>query len=161
MEIKRRTAKLLVKRLSSDSEQTQIESLCELRLLSKHDHESRSLISDSGSIPLLTQFLYNSSTQENAIATLLNHSISSREPLMSTPASSTHSPTSSAPTPLRPPSKSPPPQYTASSCRVGVVEDPTTVVAQVAGCSESVDAFHKVADIEMLVDLVDMDYGLE
>lgn len=87
MEVKRRTARSLVKRLSSDSDQIRTEAMCELRLMSKHDPEIRPFISDSGAIPLLLQFLYSASStiQENAIATLLNLSISSREPLMSTP----------------------------------------------------------------------------
>ncbi|XP_077240198.1 U-box domain-containing protein 1-like [Tasmannia lanceolata] len=85
MEAKQRTIKSLIKRLSSDSDQTQSEAISELRLLSKLDPETRTLISDLGAIPFLAQSLYSQSTQENGIATLLNLSISNRELLMSTP----------------------------------------------------------------------------
>ncbi|KAI3717240.1 hypothetical protein L1987_68729 [Smallanthus sonchifolius] len=86
MEAKRRTAKTLVAKLSSSSEQTRTASVCELRLISKNDPESRSLIAEAGAIPYLSEILYSPSAvaQENATATLLNISISSREPLMST-----------------------------------------------------------------------------
>ncbi|GFZ02429.1 ARM repeat superfamily protein [Actinidia rufa] len=86
MEVKRRTAKTLVSKLGSVSEQTRTEALCELRLISKHDAESRPLIADAGAIPYLAEMLYSPSaiSQENAAATLLNLSISSRESLMST-----------------------------------------------------------------------------
>ncbi|KAM7492092.1 hypothetical protein LguiA_035013 [Lonicera macranthoides] len=86
MEVKRRTAKTLVKKLSSVSEQTRTEALCELRLISKHDPESRPLIADAGAVPYIAETLYSPSpvSQENATATLLNLSISSRECLMST-----------------------------------------------------------------------------
>ncbi|XP_029124097.2 U-box domain-containing protein 16 [Elaeis guineensis] len=43
--------------------------------------------------------------------------------------------------------------------RTGVVEDTTAVIAQVAGCYESVDAFRKVAGVRVLVDLVDVGTG--
>ncbi|KAG1371099.1 U-box domain-containing protein 4 [Cocos nucifera] len=43
--------------------------------------------------------------------------------------------------------------------RTGVVEDATAVIAQVAGCYESVDAFRKVAGVRVLVDLVDVGTG--
>ncbi|XP_010926990.1 U-box domain-containing protein 17 [Elaeis guineensis] len=39
--------------------------------------------------------------------------------------------------------------------RTRVVEDATAVIAQVAGCYESVDAFREVAGVRVLVDLVD------
>lgn len=86
MEVKRRTAKTLVKKLSSVSEQTRTEALCELRLISKHDPESRPFIADAGAVPYIAETLYSPSpvSQENATATLLNLSISSRECLMST-----------------------------------------------------------------------------
>ncbi|KAK8691790.1 hypothetical protein V6N13_075286 [Hibiscus sabdariffa] len=86
MEVKRRTARNLVAKLSSVSEQTRTEALCELRLISKHDPESRALIADAGAVPYLSETLYGSSPiiQENAAATLLNLSITSRVSLMST-----------------------------------------------------------------------------
>ncbi|XP_023538067.1 protein spotted leaf 11 [Cucurbita pepo subsp. pepo] len=86
MEVKRRTASTLVSRLSSVSEQIRCESLSELRLMTKNDAESRSLIAETGAIPYLAETLYSSShaAQEDAAATLLNLSISSREALMST-----------------------------------------------------------------------------
>ncbi|KAB2031345.1 hypothetical protein ES319_D05G298800v1 [Gossypium barbadense] len=86
MEVKRRTARNLVSKLSSVSEQTRTDALCELRLISKHDPDSRPLIADAGAVPYLSETLYGSSPtiQENAAATLLNLSISSRASLMST-----------------------------------------------------------------------------
>jgi Armadillo/beta-catenin-like repeat len=39
--------------------------------------------------------------------------------------------------------------------RDGIVEDVTAVIAQIAGCSESVDAFRKVAGVRILADLID------
>lgn len=39
--------------------------------------------------------------------------------------------------------------------RLGVLEDATAVIAQVAGCYESLEAFRKVAGFRALVDLVD------
>ncbi|KAI3743044.1 hypothetical protein L1987_60746 [Smallanthus sonchifolius] len=58
MEVKRRKAKVLVAKLSSVSEQTRTESLCELRLISKNDPESRALISEAGAILYLSEILY-------------------------------------------------------------------------------------------------------
>ncbi|GAB4829585.1 hypothetical protein Ancab_019253 [Ancistrocladus abbreviatus] len=86
MELKRLTAKSLISRLSSVSEQTRIDALCELRLLSKTDPEIRPIIAGEGAIPYLSESLYSNSpiSQENAAATLLNLSIYSRESLMST-----------------------------------------------------------------------------
>ncbi|KAF2323739.1 hypothetical protein GH714_036782 [Hevea brasiliensis] len=86
MEVKRRTARSLVSKLSSVSEQTRSEALAELRLITKHDADSRPIIADAGAIPFLAETLYSSShdSQENAAATLLNLSISSRDSLMST-----------------------------------------------------------------------------
>ncbi|XVF00228.1 hypothetical protein REPUB_Repub03eG0267100 [Reevesia pubescens] len=86
MEVKRRTARTLVAKLSSVSERTRTEALSELRLISKHDAESRPLIAEAGAVPYLSETLYSSSPalQENAAATLLNLSITSRVSLMST-----------------------------------------------------------------------------
>ncbi|URE36024.1 U-box domain-containing protein [Musa troglodytarum] len=42
----------------------------------------------------------------------------------------------------------------ANDARTGVVEDATAVIAQVAGCYESVDAFRSVDGVRVLVDLV-------
>lgn len=87
MEVKRRTAKSLISKLGSVSEQARIASLCELRLLTKTDPEIRSIIADEGAIPYIADTLYSSEplAQENATATLLNLSISCRDALMSTP----------------------------------------------------------------------------
>ncbi|KAK6271407.1 hypothetical protein POUND7_008505 [Theobroma cacao] len=86
MEVKRRTARTLVAKLSSVSERTRTEALSELRLISKHDPESRPLIAEAGAVPYLSETLYGSSPtlQESAAATLLNLSITSRSSLMST-----------------------------------------------------------------------------
>ncbi|KGN47768.1 protein spotted leaf 11 [Cucumis sativus] len=86
MEVKGRAVSTLVSRLSSVSEQIRCESLSELRLMTKNDAQSRSLIVHAGALPYLSETLYSSShlPQEDAAATLLNLSISSREALMST-----------------------------------------------------------------------------
>lgn len=86
MEVKRRTARSLVAKLSSVSEQIRSEALAELRLITKHDDESRPIVAEAGAVPYLAEILYSSSSssQENAAATLLNLSISSRAALMST-----------------------------------------------------------------------------
>ncbi|XP_042480303.1 U-box domain-containing protein 11-like [Macadamia integrifolia] len=224
MEVKRRTALSLVKRLSSASEETRISALCELRLMSKHDSDSRSFIAEAGAVPHLTENLYSSSplAQENAIATLLNVSISNREILMLTPdlldaishllrlpwataatvqisaatiysllldeenrpiigskreivesliniVRDASSPTRSIKDALKA-------LFGISLCslnrptmielgavpalfslvvkdgRIGLVEDATAVIAQVAGCDESGDAFRKVSGVGVLVD---------
>lgn len=43
--------------------------------------------------------------------------------------------------------------------RVGVVEDATAVIAQIAGCEESWEAFRKVSGVRVLVDLLDTSTG--
>ncbi|KAF7836208.1 U-box domain-containing protein 11 [Senna tora] len=43
--------------------------------------------------------------------------------------------------------------------RVGIVEDATAVIAQIAGCEESEEAFRKVSGIGVLVDLMDCATG--
>lgn len=43
--------------------------------------------------------------------------------------------------------------------RVGVVEDATAVIAQIAGCEEAGEAFEKVKGVGVLVDLLDMSTG--
>lgn len=230
MEVKRRTAKTLVGKLSSVSEQTRTESLCELRLISKNDPESRTLIAESGAIPYLSEILYSPSAvaQENATATLLNISISSREPLMSTrglldalshalrnPASPSTAQSAAATVfslltvdiyrpiigskrdilyalidIIRNPNSHPRsikdalkalfgislyPLNRASVIelgavpalfslvvkdgRLGVVEDATAVIAQIAGCEEAGDAFRKVLGVGVLVDLLDLSTG--
>ncbi|KAK4794563.1 hypothetical protein SAY86_012557 [Trapa natans] len=232
MEVKRRTAESLVVKLSSVSEKTRNEALCELRLISKHDAESRSLIAGAGAIPYLAETLYSSSheAQENAAATLLNISISSKDSLMSTRGLldafshilRNHSSTSPAAVQssaaalysllivdsyrhtigakrdivyalidiIRSPSS--PPRSIKDALRalfgvslyplnrstmihlgaagplfglilkdgrVGIVEDATAVVAQIAGCEESVEAFRNISGISVLVDLLDMSTG--
>ncbi|KAF8403648.1 hypothetical protein HHK36_011752 [Tetracentron sinense] len=232
MEVKRRTARTLVKKLSSVSEKTRTEAICELRLISKNDPESRTFIAEAGAIPYLTDTLYSSSPipQENAIATLLNISISNRELLMSTrglldalshvlrhsPSSSTASVQTAAATlysllavdDYRPiigakrdivyalvdivRNQNSPPRsikdalkalfgislyplnratmvelgavpalfsLVVNDGRVGIVEDATAVIAQVAGCEESGCAFQKVSGIGVLLDLLDSATG--
>lgn len=104
MEVKRRTARLLVRKLINGSsegvEAATDEAIAEIRLLSKHDEEFRPLLVDAGAVPLLAHHLllfsdgsgggaggagHRSSSQEDAAAALLNLSISSREALMATP----------------------------------------------------------------------------
>ncbi|XP_028799016.1 U-box domain-containing protein 4 isoform X2 [Neltuma alba] len=43
--------------------------------------------------------------------------------------------------------------------RIGIVEDSTAVIAQIAGCEESEEAFRKVSGIGVLVDLMDSATG--
>ncbi|CAL0333648.1 unnamed protein product [Lupinus luteus] len=230
MESKHRTVLTLVTKLSSVSERIRTEALSELHEMSKLDPETRSMISDSGAIPYLAETLYSSShaSQENAAATLLNLSISVKEPLMSTRGVldaiahilSHHNSTSSAAAVqssaatihsllatteefrtvvgakreivyalvdiLRSHSSSPartikdalkalfaislyplnratvihlgavPALFNlvVKDGRVGMVEDATAVVAQVAGCEQSAEAFRKVSGIKILADLV-------
>lgn len=225
MEVKLRTAKSLITKLSSVSEQTRTEALCELRLMTKHDPDSRPIIAESGAVPYLMETLYSDSplTQENGAATLLNLSISSRHLLMSTRGlldalshalshPSAPSAAQSAAATLysllvvddyRPiigakrdilyalisilknpnsPARSikdslkalfgialyplnraaliglgaVPPLFSlvVKDGRIGIVEDLTAVIAQVAGCEEAVDAF-KGSGIRVLIDLLD------
>lgn len=234
-ESKRRTVASLVSKLSSVSERSRAEALCELRQMSKLEPESRAVIAESGAVPFLAETLYASShpSQENAAATLLNLSISVRDPLVSTRGLldaiahviSNHATTSSAAAVqsaaatihsllaadddfrpsvgakrdivyalvdiLRCHASSPPrtikdalkalfgialyppnrstmvhlgvvPALFAlvlKDGRVGIVEDATAVVAQVAGCEESGEAFRKVAGAGVLADLLDLATG--
>ncbi|KAF5946140.1 hypothetical protein HYC85_016368 [Camellia sinensis] len=224
MEVKRRTAKTLVAKLSSVSEQSRKEALSELRLITKHDPLSRPLIADAGAIPLLANTLYSpsSTSQDNATATLLNLSISSPETLISTRglldalshSLRRHSSSAAAAAATlyslltvddyRPiigskrdivyalidivrnpnsPSRSIKDSLKAlfgislyplnrstvielggvnalfslvmKEGRVGLVEDATAVIAQIAGCEEAIDGFRKVSGIRVLVDLLD------
>lgn len=235
MEVKRRAVRTLVSKLSSVSERTRIDALCELRLMSKQEPETRPVIAESGAIPFLAETLYSSShpSQENAAATLLNLSITEKEPLMSTrevldalahvishhssssaaaavqsSAAAIHSLLSSVDD-YRPVvgskreivyalvdilrcHRSSPPRTVKDALkalfaialhplnratmvqfgvvpalfslivndgRVGIVEDATAVIAQVAGCDESVEAFRKVSGIRVLADLLDLATG--
>lgn len=233
MEVKRRTVRSLVTKLGSVSEQTRAEALAELRLLSKHDAEIRPMISEAGSIPYLAEILYSSSHafQENAAATLLNLSITSRDSLMSTrglldaishvlrhhsTSTSSAAVQSSAATlhsllvvdsyrpiigakrdiihslieiiktrnsPLRSVKDAlkalfgivlyplnrhqvialggvqPLFSLVVNGGRAGIVEDASAVIAQIAGCEESVDEFKKCCGIGVLVDLLDLGTG--
>ncbi|XP_052193603.1 U-box domain-containing protein 4 [Diospyros lotus] len=231
MEAKRRAVKNLVAKLGSVSEQCRTEALCELRLISKHDPDSRSVISDAGAIPYLAETLYSPAqvSQENAAATLLNLSISSREPLISTRGlldalshalrhATTPSAAQSAAATLhsilivdenyrsiigskrdivyalidiiRNPNSPPrsikdgikalfgislyplnratvielgavPALFSLvlKDGRVGLVEDATAVIAQIAGCEEAYQAFGRVSGIGVLVDLLDPSTG--
>ncbi|XP_061998253.1 protein spotted leaf 11 isoform X1 [Rosa rugosa] len=234
MEVKLRTARTLVSKLSSVSEQTRSEALKELRLITKHDADSRPFVADAGAIPYLAETLFGSTPdfQDDAAATLLNISISCRQSLISTrglldaishalrnhgsPTSSATAVQSSAATlhsllvveDYRPiigakrdivyslvdiikSPKSPPrsvkdalkalfgialyPLNRASLVelgavpalftlvvndgRLGIVEDATAVIAQVAGCEESEDAFRRVAGVRVLADLLDFSTG--
>ncbi|KAG6431222.1 hypothetical protein SASPL_109300 [Salvia splendens] len=82
--VKRRVVKTLVGKLTSASEQTRTEAICELHLLSKNDPETRPLIADADAVPLIAESLYSPSPilQENAAAALLNLSISSKDHLI-------------------------------------------------------------------------------
>ncbi|KAF5446009.1 hypothetical protein F2P56_031674 [Juglans regia] len=229
MEVKRRTVRSLITKLGSVSEQTRAEALSELRLMTKLDADTRPLIADAGAVPYLAETLYSSAhaAQDDAAATLLNLSISSRAVLMSTrglldalshvlrhhaSSSYAYAVQSSAATlhslliddEYRPIIGSKRDiiyslidiiKHSGSSVRsvkdalkalfgislyplnrktvidlggvgplfslilkgfaTGVVEDATAVIAQVAGCEESEEAFRKVSGIGVLVDLLD------
>ncbi|PKA67018.1 U-box domain-containing protein 4 [Apostasia shenzhenica] len=92
MEVKRRTARTLVKRLGSASDAAALAAtIAEIRLCSKQDEEIRLPLADAGAVPLLSRHLLagapiaSASSQADAAAALLNVSISDRETLMSTP----------------------------------------------------------------------------
>uniref|UniRef100_A0A2P2JPW0 U-box domain-containing protein n=1 Tax=Rhizophora mucronata TaxID=61149 RepID=A0A2P2JPW0_RHIMU len=233
MDVKRRTARTLVSRLASVSEQARAEALAEIRLLTKHDADIRPIMADAGAIPYLAETLYSASydAQDNAAATLLNISISSRDSLMSTRGlldaishALRHHATSTSPSAVqsaaamlhsllivdsnRPiigtkrdivyslidiikKSNSPPrsikdalkamfgislyplnrstlidlgavpPLFSIvmKDGRVGIVEDATAVIAQIAGCEESEEEFAKVSGVRVLMDLVDVGTG--
>ncbi|XP_027356573.1 U-box domain-containing protein 11 [Abrus precatorius] len=235
MESKRRSVRSLVSKLSSVSEPARIDALCQLRLMSKQDPETRPVIAELGAIPYLAETLYSSShpSQENAAATLLNLSITEKEPLMSTRGVldaiahviSHHNSTSSAAAVqssaavihsilssvdqyrpvvgakreivyalidiLRCHASSPPRtikdalkalfavalhplnrgtmvhlgvvpalfSLVVKDGRIGIVEDATAVIAQVAGCEDSADAFVKVSGVGVLADLLDLATG--
>lgn len=224
--VKRRTIKTLVSKLTSVSEQTRTESICELRLLSKNDADSRPLIAEANAVPLIAESLYSPAAilQENATATLLNLSISSKDHLMSS-----HGVLDALSHALRHPASPSVAQCAAATIfsllsvesfrpiighkrdiifglveivrgpasasrsikdalralfgvalyplnraqmvdlgavqallslvvkdsRVGLIEDATAVIAQVAGCEESWEVFNKALGIEMLMDLLD------
>ncbi|KAL9298343.1 hypothetical protein ACSQ67_024239 [Phaseolus vulgaris] len=233
MDQQRRTVRTLVSKLSSVSEAARADALCQLRLMSKQDPETRPVIAEAGAIPYIAETLYSSShtSQENAAATLLNLSITEKEPLMMTRGVLdaiahviSHHGTTSSPAAvqsaaaaihsllssvdayrpvvgakreivyslvdiLRCHVSSPPrtikdalkalfaialhPLNRATMIglgvvpalfslvvkdgRVGIVEDATAVVAQVAGCEEAVEAFCKGSGgLGVLVDLLDL-----
>ncbi|KAL3538121.1 hypothetical protein ACH5RR_001487 [Cinchona calisaya] len=229
--VKKRAVNSLVTKLGSVSEQNRIEALCEIRLISKNDPESRPLIADSAAaVGYISEALYSpvEVLQENAAATLHNLSISSKDSLMSTHGfldalshallnpSSPFTAQCVADTLYsllmvesyrtiighkrdilfglvdlirRPDSASRSikdglkalfglalsplnragliglgvvPALFSLVCkdgRVGVVEDATAVISQIAGCEESFDAFRKVSGVRVLVDLLDNSTG--
>ncbi|XP_049387304.1 U-box domain-containing protein 11 [Solanum stenotomum] len=230
MEVKRRAVKNLVTKLSSVSEQTRTEAICELRLISKNDPDSRPLIADAGAVPYLSESLYSSNklSQENATATLHNLSISHKDLLMSTrglldalshalrnPSSPSvaqcaagtifslltvesyrsiighkrdilfglidiiKNPNSHSRTvkdalkalfgiALYPMNRAHivelgavPPLFSllCNDGRAGILEDVTAVIAQIAGCEESWEAFRKISGVGVLVDMLDSSTG--
>lgn len=226
MEVKKRAVDSLVAKLGSVSEQIRTEAICELRIISRTDEESRPLIADAGAIPYLSESLYSSDKvcQENAAAALHNISISSKDALVST-----HGFLDALSHALRNPTSAFTAQCAAGTVfslltveinrpiighkrdilfglidivrnpnsasrsikdalkalfsvalyplnraqiielgvvpalfsllckdgRVGVLEDATAVIAQIAGCQESWEAFRKVSGVSVLVDLLD------
>ncbi|CAH9127923.1 unnamed protein product [Cuscuta epithymum] len=226
MEVKRRAVESLVTKLGSVSERARTEAICELRIVSKNDGDSRQLIADAGAIPYLAESLYSSDKvcQENATAALHNLSISSKDALISTrglldalshalrnPSSAftaqcaaatvfsllteekfrpiighkrdivfglidiVRNPNSASRSikdalkalfavALYPLNRSliidlaAVPALFSLLCkdgRLGVLEDATAVIAQIAGCKESWEAFRKVSGVGVLVDLLD------
>ncbi|KAJ4772620.1 U-box domain-containing protein 4 [Rhynchospora pubera] len=91
MEVKLRTVRSLVRRLSEATDEPSIAAaVAETWLMSKHDSEIRLPLAEAGAVPLLSKHLRagsmaSSSIQEDAAASLLNLSIAARESLMSTP----------------------------------------------------------------------------
>ncbi|KAI4339104.1 hypothetical protein MLD38_024079 [Melastoma candidum] len=234
MEVKQRTAKSLVSRLGSVSDNTRADALRELRLSTKHDPDIRPILAECGAVPYLSETLYSNShdLQENAAASLLNLSISSKHDLLSSPGLLDsvshvlrHHSSSSSPAAvqscsallhsllivdtLRPiigskrdivyslidilKSHNAPPRsvkdalkalfgislyplnrataiqlgiapvlfnLTVREGRVGILEDTTAVIAQVAGCEEASEEFAKVSGVRLLVDLIDIGTGL-
>lgn len=228
----RRTIRTLVSKLSSVSEPARVDALSQLHQMSKQDPETRPIIADAGAIPYIAETLYSSShaSQEDAAATLLNLSITEKQPLMSTrgvldaiahvishhnttsspaavqsAAAAIHSLLSSVDSYrpvvgskreivyslidiLRCHVSSPPrtikdalkalfaialhPLNRATMInlgvvpalfklivkdgRVGIVEDATAVIAQVAGCEDASEAFKKASGIGVLADLLDL-----
>ncbi|XP_051122950.1 U-box domain-containing protein 11 [Andrographis paniculata] len=224
--VKRRAIKTLVGKLTSVSEQTRTEAICELRLLSKNDADSRPLIAEANAVPLIAESLYAPAVilQENAAATLLNLSISSKDHLMSS-----HGVLDALSHALRHPATPFVAQCAAATIfsllsfepyrpiighkrdiifglveivrsqgsaarsikdalralfgvalyplnraqmvelgavqalftlvvkdgRVGLIEDATAVIAQVAGCEESWEVFKKALGMEVLMDMLD------
>lgn len=224
--VKRRTIKTLVTKLTSVSEQTRTEAICELRLLSKNDADSRPLIAEANAVPLIAESLYSPAPilQENATATLLNLSISSKDHLMSS-----HGVLDALSHALRHPASPSAAQCAAATIfsllsedsfrpiighkrdiifglveivknqgsaarsikdalralfgialyplnraqmvelgavqalfslvvkdgRIGLIEDATAVIAQVAGCVESWEVFKRALGVEVLMDLLD------
>ncbi|KAL1535135.1 U-box domain-containing protein 15-like [Salvia divinorum] len=224
--VKRRAVKTLVGKLTSVSEHTRTEAICELRLLSKNDADTRPLIADADAVPLIAESLYSPAPilQENAAAALLNLSISSKDHLISSrgvldalshalrhPATPSVAQCAAATifsllsvesfrpiighkrdiifglveivrgqgsaarsikdalralfgVALYPLNRAQMVELGAMQAlfslvvkdgRVGLVEDATAVIAQVAGCEESWEVFRKVLGIEMLMDLLD------
>lgn len=74
----------LVEDLQSHSNETQGAAAEELRLLAKHNMENRVIIGQTGAIPPLVSLLYSKvkETQEHAVTTLLNLSISEENKAM-------------------------------------------------------------------------------
>ncbi|KAG4947350.1 hypothetical protein AAZX31_15G220700 [Glycine max] len=232
METNPRTIRSLVSKLSSVSEAARVDALSQLRLMSKQSPETRPLIADAGAIPFVAETLYCSShpPQENAAATLLNLSITQKEPLMSTRGVLdaiahviSHHNTTSSPAAVQSAAAtihsllssvdsyrpvvgskreivyslidilrchvSSPPRtikdslkalfaialhplnrstminlgavpalfsLVAKDGRVGIVEDATAVIAQVAGCEDAAEAFFKASGVGVLADLLDL-----
>ncbi|XP_020205890.1 U-box domain-containing protein 17 [Cajanus cajan] len=232
MEPKRRTVRSLVSKLSSVSEAARMDALCQLRLMSKQDPETRPIIAEAGAIPYIAETLYSSShpSQENAAATLLNLSITQKEPLMATRGVLdaiahviSHHNTTSSPAAVQSASAaihsllssvdeyrplvgskreivyalvdilrchvSSPPRTIKDALkalfaialhplnrstminlgvvpalfsllvkdgRLGIVEDATAVVAQVAASPDAADAFRKASALRVLADLLDL-----
>ncbi|XP_008794161.3 U-box domain-containing protein 17-like [Phoenix dactylifera] len=77
VEANRATARILVRQLSTGSEDERTISARELRLLAKTGRENRAFIAETGAIPLLSQLLCSSNpvAQENAVTAILNISI--------------------------------------------------------------------------------------
>ncbi|XP_040995115.1 U-box domain-containing protein 11-like [Juglans microcarpa x Juglans regia] len=233
MEVKHRAVRYLITKLSSVSEQTRVEALSELRLMTKHDANARPLIAEAGAIPYLADTLYSSShvAQDDAAATLLNLSISSRAALMSTRGLLDalshllrHHASSSSPTAVQSSAATlhslliedeyrpiigskrdiiyslidviKQSRYAVRSVKdalkalfgislyplnrktvvdlggvgplfslilkgsaTGIIEDATAVIAQVAGCEESEEAFRKASGTGVLMDLLDVATG--
>ncbi|XP_027343071.1 U-box domain-containing protein 11-like [Abrus precatorius] len=234
MDTKLLTIGTLVSSLNSPSDQTRLAALRHLRLNSNQDPATRPLIAAAGAVPLLAAALYSPShpIQEHAAATLLNLSISDRNPLVSCSTllhalshllsrhsssssasavqssaatlhsllvvvpeyrlivganhdvlrallgvmSSLGSPTRSLKDALRasfgvalhPPNRTVMVRLGVVSAlfdlvkrakKIGIIEDVTAVIAQIAGCEESEKEFEKVLGVSVLLGMLGSESG--
>ncbi|MBA0775879.1 hypothetical protein Gotri_010977 [Gossypium trilobum] len=173
MEVKRRTARNLVSKLSSVSDETRTDALCELRLISKHDPDSRPLIADAGAscAATLHSLLIAEDTyrpiigaKRDILYTLLSIITDNNAP----PRSIKDALKALFGVALYPLNRASLVGLGAvpalvslivRDARTGIVEDATAVLAQIAGCEESEEAMMKAGGVRVLGDLLDEGTG--